>query len=929
MIAVLLVLLVLAADIACSRQSIYNMIDEYMGGGMKIADREEKDASYLASADVGLRISEEGMVLLKNENQALPLTGVTKVNLFGCRSANLYTSGTGSGASSGSASLVDTLQTGFAKVGIEVNPDLYSKYAQYYSANKKNVKGSDFSFYEPAITDQSFYSEALWAEYLAYSPVAILVLGRTGGEGRDEPHGYLSITDAESALLHELEARFETVIVLINAGNAMEMGFVEDSGVDAAMLINNVGNNGAYAAAKIIAGEVNPSGRTVDTFAYDHSTAPNYYTAGLEATRAYGGIENHPYTGMGYYYIDYTEGIYVGYKYYETRFVDNVTGAVDEAAYRQTVQYPFGYGLSYTTFKQEIVDSSLKDGGAITGKAGDEITVKVKVTNTGSVAGKDVVQFYFTAPYYPGGIEKSHVELAAFGKTKELKPGESDTVTLSFSLFELAAFDYNDANTDGHKGYELEKGAYVFSIRFDAHTVIESFTGSVAETVYFDADPVTGAAITTLFDDVAGGSETEEIVYLSRSDWTGTWTGWDGKPDSTAGTDWAGFTGTYTVGRDASETVLSSVDSVVWTNYADNDPADAEMPVTGAQNGLTIADLAGKSYDDPLWDKLLDQMTVEEMQTLIGQGGYIVSAVPSVGLGRLSSKDGPTSINAAYSINDGKGSAACFGYPSETMVANTWNTELAYEQGVAISREANAVSVDQWYALAVNIHRSPYGGRNYEYYSEDALISGKMGAAVINGTKENGLVATMKHYAVNEQETCRNMNGLYTWCNEQALREIYLKAFEIAVKEGDCNALMSSFNRIGAKWTGGSKALCTDLLRTEWGFVGFIETDAFFPFAGDSTYYMEFNTGVRAGNDMWLQSGSSYTVSTEKSEAYSVQMMRNAAHNILYVFSNTDGGTTGTPGWVIALIAVSAVIYALAAAWFVVLVVNKRKKNSP
>ncbi len=898
----------IALDVLASSPTVSHTISTFLTGGINVTDKEKKLDSYANAEKTAKAIAEEGIVLLKNENNTLPLEGIDKVNLFGYASAN--TNYSPSGSSTVDENIIVNMREGFKSVGIEVNDDLYDKYLNY------EQDAVAMEVVEPSIDDTNFYTEDLWKSYEDYSDVAIMVLGRSSGEGADLTHGYLSISQNERDLLTELEDRFGTVIVVINSGNAMELGFLEEEGVDAALLVGYTGCNGTEALAEIMTGTVDPSAKTVDTYAYDHTTAPSYYTSGVEGTRQYAGMEADENTGENYYYVDYKEGIYVGYRYYETRYVDNETGEVDEEAYRNVVQYPFGYGLSYTTFEQELLGYT---GKLDTDKASD-ISVQVRVTNTGDMEGKEVVEVYATPPYTVGGIEKSAVNLVGYAKTGMLEPGEAEDVTVTFSTKDLASYDYNDANENGHTGYELETGDYNISLRSDAHTIIDSFVLTAEETHYYDTDTTTDVTITNQFEEAAGDGETEDIVYLSRADWDGTLV-LDGREDSTIDTSeksgMSAYTIHYTMGREASEDVKNSVNAYYEEHYADEDDTDAEMPVTGKDNGLTISDMAGLDYDDPQWEDLLDQLSVSDMKKLIGSGSMGIGSLKSIGLDQTSSNDGTLGIVAAYSYNGGTAEDSCAAYPNESVLAASWNNDLAYEQGAAVAYEADAVHVTTWYAPGANIHRTPYGGRNCDYYSEDGIISGNMAANVISGGQDNGLTVMIKHFALNEQETARNVDGIYSWCNEQAIREIYLPSFEIAVKDGGCKAIMSSFNRIGATWTGAHKGLLTNVLRDEWGYKGVVETDAYVPSMGDNTYYMMMDTGLRAGNDIWLQGFGSDAPSTDINEAYTVQLMRESCHRILYSIADgkhlTDYETNNT--WKVVLVVVNLVIFALCAHW--------------
>ncbi|MGN1027154.1 MAG: glycoside hydrolase family 3 N-terminal domain-containing protein, partial [Faecousia sp.] len=566
-------------------------------------------------------------------------------------------------------------------------------------------------------------------------------------------------------------------------------------------------------------------------------------------------------------YVEYAEGIYVGYRYYETRYVDNTTGECDEAAYAEAVQYPFGYGLSYTQFTQELVSHKEENGNLIT---------EVKVTNTGSLAGKEVVQLYFTAPYTVGGMEKAHVVLTAFRKTGLLEPGASETLTLSFSVEEMASYDY--ANNGA---YVLDAGEYEIKLMHNSHDVIDSYTHTVEKTeVYSEGNPrsTDAAAAVNVFTDAAG-----DVTYVSRADWEGT------------------LPTQRVESQEASDALLYTLDyKNINELYCSNDP-EAEPVTTGAKNGLKLENMIGLSYEDEAWEALLDQLTVEEMSKLIGFGGFSTVAVSSVDKASTIDIDGPAGLNALTSDISG------VQYPSEVVIASTFNVELVEEMGQVYAQEAHAHGVNGVYAPAANIHRTPFSGRNFEYYSEDPLLSGKIGAAEAKGLNELGICTYVKHFALNDQET--NRSGVAVWSNEQAIREIYLKAFEYIVKEGGTDCIMTSYNRIGAVWAGGHSGLITRVLRGEWGFTGTVITDY------DNGKYMNTDQVLRAGGDMMLSTIGHTPSEVTTQSNFGLQQMRRASKNILYTVVNsrayTDPVTMGQPYWLYTLIAVNVLAFAL------------------
>ena len=822
-----------------------------------------------ASLAMAQELAAEGIVLLENRDNALPLAGGTKVNLFGYATVSPLYGGTGSGASDTSSN-VDLVQ-GLTNAGLEVNQELvdFYKNSGVKRGDQAGFTGSNFT---PAEVSADKYGDSLLANAKAFSDTAVVMFSRIGGEGGDLPmdmeaagysqaggnRSYLELTQDEEDLLELVKAQgFGKVIVLINSSHAMELGFLED-GVDAALWIGGPGSRGMDAVGQVLAGTVNPSGRLPDTYAYDHTTAPAYWNAG---DFTYGNLDKRNY-------VEYVEGIYVGYRFYETRFIDNATGKCDEAAYEKTVQYPFGYGLSYTTFEQSIEDFSVDKG---------TVTMKVKVTNTGDAAGKDVAQVYFTAPYTVGGIEKAHVVLAAFGKTGLLQPGDSETLTLTFAVDDMASYDENGAGC-----YVLEAGTYQIKLMANAHEVIDSREYVVDQTVtYGEGNPRSGdlTAAVNRFEDVSNGQITQ---YVSRADWEGTTP--KARQDGKAASD---------------STVAALTAGAVY----DSDPSDPA--ITFANNGLTLEDMAGLPYDDPKWEKLLEQLSVEDMTKMISNGGWSTPEVASVGKPATNDLDGPAGINSL--VSDLKGVA----YPSEALIGASWNQELLGSFGHTFGAEATANHVVGLYAPAVNIHRTPYSGRNFEYYSEDALLSGKLGAAMVRGYASQGVYAYVKHFALNDQES--NRLSISVWSNEQAMRELYLKAFEVVVKEGKSTAMMSSYSYLGDTWAGASRALLTEVLRDEWGFQGTVVTDS----AMGNTSWMDINLALRAGGDMML---CLMGVNLDSSTNTAQQERRRACHNILYTQANSAAVAAAadtSPYWLVLLVVLDTTV--IAAALFVFL----------
>lgn len=740
------------------------------------------DSTREKAIDIANQIESEGIVLLKNEDNALPLK-TKKVNVFGAASCSIAladAAGSGAVRSSETVGFYDALEN----AGIEYNKSLYNTYA--------NATGTKLDLglisYVITVLKQFFgggqkempiskISEAAMAQAKEYSQTAIIVIGRVGTEMKDLSIEKLNLTADESEMIERVCTEFPEVIVVFNISNITDMSWLEDyDSIKAAMIMWLPGEVGTNSVGKVLTGEVNPSGKLVDTVSYDIEDHP--------ASENFGNYMYKGIFGIPKYFVNYNEGIYVGYRYFETFAPEKV-------------QYPFGFGLSYTTFDWEIKDFDADE---------NEISVKVNVTNTGNVAGKDVVQVYFSAPYYEGGIEKSAIELAAYAKTKELAPGKSETLEISFDTEDMASYD-----SVNEEAWVLDKGEYKIHIAHDVRTFDESFSYTVDEKVVYKTDSNSGNEVKNLFGFAEG-----DLTYLSRSDEEGTY-----------------------------PTPPTNYKATAEVKNSDQRPApetEGEAPKTGVKYDKTIT-LQDVAKDESLWDAFLDQLTVDEMITLITDCGYETEAIERLGIPATSDNDGPSCIKGEGGLLYSQCGLA---FPVATVLACTWNDELAEEFGEIIGEEGNQLGTHVWYAPGCNIHRSPQGGRNNEYYSEDPLISGKMSAAVTRGVQSKGIVVTVKHFAANEQETNRQSNGLYTWLSEQSLREIYLEPFEISVKEGGAKGIMSAYNRIGAQWCGGSKALITDLLRNEWGFDGFVITDASIDLTGDG--YLDPVLAVYARN---------------------------------------------------------------------------------
>lgn len=816
-------------------------------------------AETQASAEeLGMEIADEGIVLLKNEDNLLPMTDNKNLNVFGWASTNPVYGGTGSGALSDSYEIVN-LTSGLENAGFTLNTELSDFYTDYRA--DRPVVGmweQEWTLPEPP-ADQ--YSDELMNNAKEFSDTAMIVFSRPGGEHIDLPENmegmnytnnsedyadfpegthYLELSQSERNLVDLVCENFENVIVVYNGANTLEMGFVNEyPQIKSALWVPGTGQNGFNSLGDILSGEVNPSGKTADTFVADLTAAPTFNNFG---SFTYDNMDEFQISeddqfvpGALPHFVNYVEGIYVGYRFWETAAEEGLIN------YDEFVVYPFGYGLSYTTFTQEMGELNATD---------DSISVDVTVTNTGDTAGKDVVELYYMPPYTNGGIEKASVNLAAFDKTDLLEPGDSQTLTLTFNIEDMASYDYQNA-----QAYVLEAGDYEISLRSDSHTVIDSQTYNVADTVTYGEDNARSTdfvAATNQFDFAEG-----EIEYLSRAD---------------------GFANFAEVTAAPATYSMPEEDKALFDNNSSWTPEEeeAEMPTTGADNGLTLADLRGADYDDEQWEDLLDQMTVDEMNQLIALGGYQTSAADSVGKVQTTDCDGPASINNNFT---GVGS---IGFPCGVMIANTFNEDIANEFGQSIGQMADEMNVSGWYAPAMNLHRSAFAGRNFEYYSEDAFLSGKIASQAVQGAAKSGVYAYIKHFALNDQETNR-WEMLTTWSNEQAIRELYLKPFEICVKEGDARAVMSSYNYIGSQWAGACAPLLETVLRDEWGFEGFVLTDYFANFG-----YMDATRSIYNGGSTCLASydtGSNYVNRTDS--AATVQHMRDAVHGILYTTVNS------------------------------------------
>ena len=840
------------------------------------------DATVSKANELAKEVQSEAITMLKNDDSNLPLSN-KKVNVFGWGSTNPVYGGTGSGSMSDQYDTVSLLD-GMKEAGLKTNTDLSKLYTDY-RADRPAVGMSSQDWTLPEVpADQ--YSDSLISDAKSFSDEAVVVITRVGGEGADLPTNmkaeaityknnskdyddfqdgehFLQLSKTERDMIDLVTKNFDKVTLVYNGANAFQFDFLSNyPQIKSVLWCPPAGQTGFSALGDVLAGETNPSGKTSDTFVKDLTKTPVFNNTDGAATASsssvgafvYDNVDDlaAKYTGFTGQentvlpsFVNYVEGIYVGYKFYET--------AADEGLinYDDTVIYPFGYGLSYTSFEQKMGDVSHKDG---------KVTFDVTVTNTGDTAGKDVVEVYYNPPYTDGGIEKASKNLVAFEKTEKLEPGASETVKIEFDDDDMASYD-----NKGAKAWVLEKGDYTISIQSDSHHVIDSEKINVADTITYDSESNTHnddqTVATNQFDYAAG-----DVTYLSRANHFANYA------EATA-----------------APTNFSMSDEVkaAFTNNGNYDPTkydddSDEMPTTGAKNGLRLADMYGKDYDDADWEKLLDQLTFDDMDNLIANGGYGTPAVSSVGKIQLIDADGPASLNNNFT---GVGS---IGFPASTAFACTWNKNLAKQFGEMIGDMAHDMHVAGWYAPAMNIHRGAFSGRTFEYFSEDSLLSGVMASNEIAGAKEKGVYSFMKHFALNDQETNRT-NMVCTWANEQAIRETYLKPFEMSVKEGGAQAVMSSFNYIGYTYAGASNNLLNTVLRDEWGFKGFVLTDYFGGYG-----YQNADQEVRAGNDSMLATTKITNHITDKS-ATSVKAMRQAAHNILYTAANSWQYANGEP----------------------------------
>lgn len=918
-----------------------------------------------AANDFVIEVEKEGIVLLKNENDVLPLSGKdAHISVFGKNSVNIVYSGSGS-ASSNSSTAQRTLYESLEAAGISYNETLKSFYEDSGKSGKGRpenpamTSGQRLPGFGTGETPMDSYTPDVVDSYAGYQDAAVVVFSRIGGEGFDLPRAmeesfngaavagasadshYLELDENEKALLEHVKENFSKVIVVLNVGTTMEIPELKaDEDIDAILWIGFPGATGIMALGQILTGtdtegnQISPSGHTVDTWAADFTMDPTWYNTGIYGSE-YG--NRYLYNGetTDYAFVNYEEGIYVGYRYYETRGYEEAAADPQSVWYENSVVYPFGYGLSYTEFDWDV-SFGTDSGSGIT--ADDTLEVSVTVKNTGDYVGKDVVELYYSAPYdYEGpAIEKSHVVLGDFAKTDILAPGEEQTLTLTLDVEDMKSYDYADANENGFSGYELEAGEYRIIIGSDAHTAKADAVYTLSEDLQLKTDMNADGEETEVanaFDDVSAGifGTNTYASYVSRKDFEGTL--------RTEYLDDAE--------RTLTDELKEELDESIKRKYTEPDAgkpwevagdAPATVPVN---SGLSLRDMlydeAGNyvgevSFDDPRWETLLNEISLDEMKNLVGFGAFRTSEVKGVdgvvGKPLTVDSDGPSGFTSFLSESVVYGTCA---YQAECVMGSTWNVQLAEkmgeligEEGLAGNEKGDGLPYSGWYAPAVNIHRSPFAGRNWEYYSEDGLLSGKFAAGVIKGAGKKGVYCYVKHFAVNDQETDREYNGILVWANEQSMREIYLYPFEIAVKEGGATGMMSSFNRLGMKWAGGSYALLTQVLRDEWGFHGSVITDY------SLNTYTHVDEMIRAGGDLFLtQDVKTFGM---EDDATQIAMLRQSTKNILYMVANSSAMSISTDGylrpvWQIVMICVDIVIVAALALWGMFAVRSVKKKE--
>ena len=895
-----------------------NTVALFVGGTFWELENEDPGAVYYESdfaseadrtakgAELVKQVEAEGASLLTNEDEALPLAKGSKVSLFSTSSVNIVYGGTGS--ANVDASKCDNLKTALEKEGFSVNQTLWDFYetgdaAEYTRGNagavvQDSATASGYGSAEIVEAPWSVYTEDVIGSVEEYGDAAIVVLSRIGGEGADsyfdhelgDGKNYLALNDVEKEMMANIKAlkdagTINKIVVLINTSNALQVDFLKNNeyGVDAALWIGGVGQTGINAVAEILNGKINPSGSLVDTYCYNNYASPvmqNFTPIQYEGDLTQ--IPEHADT-----YMIYQEGIYVGYKYFETRYEDFVmgTGNAGEYAYHDDVAFPFGYGLSYSEF--EYSDVALAYDAATT-----TYTMKVTVTNTGDVAGKETVQAYVSSPYtqydIDNNVEKASVSLVGFEKTDILQPGQSETLTIEIDGDYVASYDAYGAGT-----YILDAGDYYFTAATDAHNaannvlaakgftpentagrmdvagnaeLVATWNNPALDTVTY-ATSDAGTEITNKLNDSDPNMNAEvgtTVTYLTRNDWEGTMPSLE-----------------KTVKIALNDYLIKALQD---QQYVTNENAQAAMPTLGADNGLKLYDMIGLDYDDPQWDALLDQLTFDEMVTLIGDAFHWHMPTFSVQAPGTRDENGPQGLTVAlFGSHLGVETTAL---TSEDVLAATFNKELVYEIGNIVGNDCLDAKVTFLYGPGANTHRSPYGGRNFEYYSEDAVLSSEIGKAEVSGIEEKGVRVVMKHFALNDCEQDRI--GLGVWLNEQSAREIYLRAFQGALENSQAggNGVMMAYTRWGAQWSGANAGLVKGILNEEWQCNGLQITDNVL-----STMVNGID-GVLGGTTTY-DSMLSFMVTNNGLAKYTkdpiiVSAMREACHHNLYAIANSQ-----------------------------------------
>lgn len=956
--AIIALILLLLFSLDYVAYSFSGTITQYICGFGIDYNSEGYASAKSEGIELACDICEDGFTMLKNENHTLPLSD-TKINVFGwggCDNGFIYM---GDGSGYGGAERI-SLYEGLRRAGLELNESLCGQYnsLSYRRVTTNAMNTAASVYYRMYDAPLSFYTSELLAEARDFSSKAIVVISRRGGEGADLPkyqydssgnkntnRQYLELTSDEESMLNVVLENFSDVVVIFNTVNIMEMGFIEDERIGAAIAMYTPGTSGAIALGNILLGKATPSGHLVDTAAYDITTSPAYVNMGADSSKTYA-------NGSGNY-VDYAEDIYVGYRWYETAYAEKFWDSYYAQAtwgisggYDDVVQFPFGYGLSYAEFSWTVESVSILEGSVL--GQNDEITFKIFVENKADslYSGKDVVQLYYSAPYTKGGIEKSSIELIAYAKTGLLEPGQGEELTLTASLRDMASYDCYDANNNGFMGYETEGGTYTLSLRTDAHSIAEitnadetaEYTYTVPKDGYrYETDEVTGTIVTNQFttyiNPISGATSTHTEPSLSSSSVSYSVDGADAEQNITYLTR-ADFAGTFPFTTQARQgksdfwnTAWDVKDPVIYT--------DDEMPVTGSNaTEYTLTDMLGVDYEDEKWDALVSQLDIQELAYLCAHGGYCTVEIASIGKPYCVDLDGPSGLNTGITGSDG---GVAVNYPSATIIASTWDWKDAYQFGLAVGSEADALGINGWYAPGANIHRSPLGGRNFEYYSEDPLVAGTMTTYATLGAKENGLYAYVKHFAVNDSDAGRN--GLCRWVTEQAMREIYLEPFEQAVKDGGAVAIMSSVDRIGSVRASGSYRLLTTVLREEWGFEGSVVSDYY---QGGQCH--DADECIRAGNDLMLNPDGRADLFDDLTSATAVNALKKSAKNILYTYVSTQYSKATSQGldlssvigvrsavypwWIWILVLFNVLIVGILIFWGITVTVKSRKNSA-